>query len=138
MKTNLKITDVEAIILESPADYGMEGKESTGPKYRSLLRVATDAGIEGWAEIETQPHVLKAVIDAPGDGSGMFEGVARLVRGEDPFAVERIWDKVYTSTIYYGRRGVAIHCISAIDNCLWSIRAQAAGVSLGERVASKA
>jgi hypothetical protein len=43
-----------------------------------------------------------------------------------------LWHKLYIGTSYYGRRGVAIHCISAIDNCLWSIRAQAAGVSLGE------
>jgi L-rhamnonate dehydratase len=43
-----------------------------------------------------------------------------------------LWQKLYIGTCYYGRRGVALHCISAIDNCLWSIRAQAAGSSLGK------
>ena len=42
----------------------------------------------------------------------------------------RLWDKMYVGSAYYGRRGIAMQCISAIDNCLWSIRAQAAGMSL--------
>ncbi|HEY6335071.1 MAG TPA: mandelate racemase/muconate lactonizing enzyme family protein, partial [Alphaproteobacteria bacterium] len=48
-----------------------------------------------------------------------------------PLDVERLWDKLYVGSAYYGRRGIAMHCISAIDNCLWSIRAETAGVSLG-------
>jgi len=87
---SMKITGVEAIILESPKDYGVDAHEAAGPRYRSLLRVSTDAGIDGWAEIETQPHVLKAVIEAPGDGSGLFDGIGKLVVGEDPFAMDRL------------------------------------------------
>jgi L-alanine-DL-glutamate epimerase-like enolase superfamily enzyme len=59
-----------------------------------------------------------------------------LLIGEDPLAdPQALWDKLYIGTSYYGRRGVALHCISAIDNCLWSIRAQAAGKPLGELLA---
>jgi L-alanine-DL-glutamate epimerase-like enolase superfamily enzyme len=111
----MKITSIEAIILESPKDYGVDDHEASGPRYRSLLRVSTDAGIDGWAEIETQPHVLKAAVDAPGDGSGVFDGIAKLVVGEDPFAVDRLWDKLFTGTIYYGRRGVVLQAISGVD-----------------------
>ena len=111
----MKITAVEAIILKSPKDYGVDEHESSGPMYRSLLRVSTDAGIDGWAEIETQPHVLKAAIEAPGDGSGMFEGIGKIAIGEDPFAVDRLWDKLFTQSIYYGRRGVVLQAISGID-----------------------
>jgi L-rhamnonate dehydratase len=123
----MKITNVEAIILESPKDYGVHGGESSGPRFRSLLRVSTDAGIDGWAEIETQPHVLKAVIDAPGDGSGMFEGLGRLVVGKDPFEIERFWDELYTGTIYYGRRGVVLQAISGIDLACFDIMGKALG-----------
>jgi len=123
----MKITQVEAIILESPRDYGVHGKEASGPKYRSLLRVATDEGLEGWAEVETQPHVLKAVIDAPGDGSGMFEGVGRLVLGEDPFQVDRLWDKLFVGTYYYGRRGVVLQAISGLDIACYDIMGKALG-----------
>ena len=123
----MKITNVEAIILESPKDYGLHGGESAGPRFRSLLHVTTDAAIDGWAEIETQPHVLKAVIDAPGDGSGMFEGLGRLVVGEDPFEIERLWDRLYTGTIYYGRRGVVLQAISGIDLACYDIMGKALG-----------
>jgi L-rhamnonate dehydratase len=126
----VKITSVEAIILESPRDYGVHGGESSGPRFRSLLRVSTDAGIEGWAEIETQPHVLKAVIDAPGDGSGMFEGIGRVVVGEDPFETEKLWDKLYKGTIYYGRRGVVLQAISGIDIACYDIQGKALGKPL--------
>src|SRR5205085_305148 len=66
-----------------------------------------------------------------------FPGVAIAITvlglnllGEDPLAVERLWDKLYIGSAYYGRRGIAMHCISALDNCLWSIRAQATGQSI--------
>ena len=123
----MKITKVDAIVLESPQDYGVHGGESSGPKFRSLLRVSTDAGIDGWAEVETQPHVLKAVIDAPGDGSGMFEGLGRLVVGQDPFEMEALWQRLYTSTIYYGRRGVVLQAISGVDIACYDIMGKALG-----------
>lgn len=123
----MKITRAEAIILESPRDYGVHGGEAAGPRYRSLLRVSTDAGIDGWAEIETQPHVLKAVIDAPGDGSGMFEGLGRLLVGKDPFQIEKLWHELYTGTIYYGRRGVVLQAISGIDLACYDIMGKALG-----------
>ena len=121
----MKITSVEAIILESPKDYGIDAQEASGPRYRSLLRVSTDAGLNGWAEIETQPHVLKAVIEAPGDGSGLFDGIGKLVVGEDPFAVDRVWDKLFTGTIYFGRRGVVLQAISGINIACYDIMGKA-------------
>lgn len=123
----MKITKTEAIILESPQDYGVHGGEAAGPRYRSLLRVSTDAGIDGWSEIETQPHVLKAVIDAPGDGSGMFEGLGRLLLGKDPFQIDQLWHELYTGTIYYGRRGVVLQAISGIDLACYDIMGKALG-----------
>jgi L-alanine-DL-glutamate epimerase-like enolase superfamily enzyme len=51
--------------------------------------------------------------------------------------VERLWDKLYVGSAYYGRRGIAMQCISAIDNCLWSIRSQAAGVSLARLLGAR-
>jgi L-rhamnonate dehydratase len=124
----MKITAVEAIILESPKDYGVDAHEASGPRYRSLLRVSTDAGIDGWAEIETQPHVLKAVIEAPGDGSGLFDGLGKLVEGEDPFTFDRLWDKLFTGSIYYGRRGVVMQAISGIDIACHDIMGKALGL----------
>ncbi|MBL8222881.1 MAG: mandelate racemase/muconate lactonizing enzyme family protein, partial [Bryobacterales bacterium] len=41
--------------------------------------------------------------------------------GENPLEVERLWYRMYRGSIYYGRRGVAIQAISAIDIALWDI-----------------
>jgi L-rhamnonate dehydratase len=121
----MKITNVEAIILESPRRYGVHGGEASGPRYRSLLRVSTDAGIDGWAEIETQPHALQAVITAPGDGTGFFDGIGSLTVGEDPFETERLWTRLFNHTMYYGRRGVVLQAISGIDIACYDIMGKA-------------
>ena len=125
----MKITDVEAIVLESPNEYGIPvgGQESQGVKYCLLLKVSTDEGITGWSDVETAPHVAAAVVGAPATGRKMFEGLRSLVVGEDPFDVERLWDKVYRGTAYYGRRGVAIQVLSGFDIACHDIIGKAIG-----------
>jgi L-alanine-DL-glutamate epimerase-like enolase superfamily enzyme len=113
----MKITDVEAIVLESPYENKPpEGSEEAhGVKRCLLIKVSTDEGIIGWSDVETAPHVGAAIVDAPVSGAGVFDGLRQLVVGEDPFDVERLWDKVYRGTIYYGRRGAAIQVLSGFD-----------------------
>lgn len=113
----MKITDVEAIVLESPYENlpPAGAAEAHGVKYCLLIKVSTDEGITGWSDVETAPHVGAAVVSAPASGAGVFEGLRALVIGEDPFDVERLWDKVYRGTIYYGRRGAAIQVLSGFD-----------------------
>jgi L-alanine-DL-glutamate epimerase-like enolase superfamily enzyme len=59
-----------------------------------------------------------------------FRALRDLLVGEDPLDVERLWDKLYVGSCYYGQRGIGMQCLSALDNCLWSIRAQASGLPL--------
>jgi L-alanine-DL-glutamate epimerase-like enolase superfamily enzyme len=86
-----------------------------------LLKVTTDEGITGWSDVETAPHVGAAAVSAPSSGADVFEGLRSLALGEDPFDVERLWDKIYRGTIYYGRRGVAIQVLSGFDICCHDI-----------------
>src|SRR2546426_1340035 len=113
----MKITNVEAFILESPYENRPpEGSdEAHGVKHCLLVKVSTDEGLVGWSDVETAPHVATAVVNAPESGAGVFEGLRWLVVGEDPFEVERLWDKVYRGTIYYGRRGAAMQVLSGFD-----------------------
>jgi L-rhamnonate dehydratase len=126
---SMKITDVEVMVLEGPELYrAPEGAaEAPGVRHLCLVKVSTDAGLVGWADVETQPHVAKAVVEAPVSGSGMFEGLRELAVGEDPFQVERLWDKLYRGSIYYGRRGAAIQAISGIDIACWDLMGKATG-----------
>ena len=119
----MKITNVEVIILESPAEYGMKegASDSTGPKYAGVVKVHTDEGITGIADCDTHPHVIKAIIEIPAYIPAFAEGLKAAVIGENPFEVERIWRKMYRYSFYHGRRGAAIQAMSAIDIAIWDI-----------------
>jgi len=123
----MKITKVELLVLKSEGLYNNpEGSEEPlGPAYMGIVRVSTDAGITGYSDMETCASVAKACVDAPkwSQEAGMecFDGLATLLVGENPLEVERLWYRMFRGSIYYGRRGVAIQAISAIDIALWDI-----------------
>ncbi len=125
----MKIADVEAFVLESPYenDPPAGSEEAHGVKRCLLIKVSTDEGIAGWSDVETAPHVGAAAVDAPPSGAGVFEGLRSLAIGEDPFEVERLWDKIYRGTIYYGRRGVAMQVLSGFDIACHDIIGKAIG-----------
>jgi L-rhamnonate dehydratase len=122
----MKITNVELYVLKSPGLYCSPeaAEEPPGPTYMGLVKVSTDAGIAGYSDVETSAPVAKAAVDAPRwsePGMECFDGLASLLEGENPLEVERLWYKMYRGSIYYGRRGVAIQALSAIDIALWDI-----------------
>lgn len=45
--------------------------------------------------------------------------LSRFVERKDPRNVELIWDQMWRATIPYGRKGLAIHAISAVDLAIW-------------------
>src|SRR5688572_23570838 len=47
--------------------------------------------------------------------------LAGIVEGESVFAHERVWDRMFHSTIAYGRKGLVLHAISAVDLALWDL-----------------
>ena len=121
------ITDVEAIVLDTGKDYPdpAAAGEAHGVRFVSLLKISTDVGITGWSDIETQPHVGKAVVDAPSGGAVGFEGLRSALIGEDPLERERLWQKMYRYLAYYGRQGAGMQMISGADIALWDIAGKA-------------
>ncbi|XP_041354402.1 L-rhamnonate dehydratase-like [Gigantopelta aegis] len=47
--------------------------------------------------------------------------LSRFVEGQDPRDVELIWDQMFRSTLNYGRKGLPIQAISAVDLALWDL-----------------
>jgi L-rhamnonate dehydratase len=45
----------------------------------------------------------------------------RFVVGRRPSQVELIWDQMYRSSVYYGRKGLALNALSAVDLALWDL-----------------
>ncbi|WP_318617289.1 mandelate racemase/muconate lactonizing enzyme family protein [Sporosarcina sp. YIM B06819] len=115
----MKIIDIEVITLRvPPIDQACEWGEDA-----FIVRVITDKGLVGIGESDTSPLVARAVIEAP--NSNLYcSGLKALLLGENPLEIQRLWDKMYWSSNYLGRRGVGIHAMSAIDIALWDIASQ--------------
>mmetsp|Transcript_6679 Transcript_6679/g.13959 ORF Transcript_6679/g.13959 Transcript_6679/m.13959 type:complete len:421 (-) Transcript_6679:126-1388(-) len=45
--------------------------------------------------------------------------LSRFIEGQDPSNVELIWDQCWRATMNYGRKGLALQAISAVDLALW-------------------
>jgi L-alanine-DL-glutamate epimerase-like enolase superfamily enzyme len=86
-----------------------------------LVRVQTDNGLEGIGEADASPEVVKAIIDAP-LSHNIACGLREILIGENPLETERLWQKMYRRTMYFGRTSVTICAMSAIDMALWDLR----------------
>jgi len=71
--------------------------------------------------------VIKAIFDAPYSHT-LACGLRELLVGEDPRDIERLWEKMYRGTLYFGRRGAAIHAISGADIALWDLMGKITGL----------
>jgi L-alanine-DL-glutamate epimerase-like enolase superfamily enzyme len=118
----MKITDVQAIYLRLP-----EIQQRTDSSQDALLvKVSTDAGLDGWGEVDSCPLVAKAVIEA-GYSHTQVNGLRAILLGEDPLDTARLWEKMYRSTLYYGRGGATIQAMAGVDIALWDIKGKALG-----------
>ena len=120
----MKITDVETIIVRQPGGITLIGD---GTQDTCIILVHTDAGITGAAEVDSAPYVLKSIIEMPASHQAC-QGLRDLVVGEDPFDVEKIWNKMYEFAYYHGRAAAVIHAMSGIDNAIWDIMGKATGL----------
>lgn len=129
----MRITAVDPILLQGSQTYhaSASGTEATdNGDWQLIIKVSTNEGLTGWADVETLGPAAVAIIAGQGMAILGFKTLGELLVGENPLDTERLWDKLYIGSAYYGRRGIAMQCLSALDNALWSIRAQATGVPI--------
>lgn len=112
----MKITRLETIALRDE-----HGRDFT------VVRVHTDEGITGIGQAESPSLVIDAIIRNT-------HGLQRLLEGEDPTQVQRLWQRMYDATGLYGRRGVTIAAIGAVETALWDITGKAAGRPVHELI----
>jgi len=120
----MRITEVEAIMLRQPD--ALDSAIADGSQDALILRLHTDEGITGIGEVDSQPHVIKAIVDAPASHANAT-GLGALLVGMDPLEIDGVWDRLFAGSIYYGRRGAAVHALSGIEIALWDIAGKAAG-----------
>ena len=77
-----------------------------------ICEVETTDGLIGIGNAALAPQIVKKTIDIY---------LKNLVIGEDPFDYAYLWEKMYRRTHAWGRKGLGITAISAIDIAIWDL-----------------
>ena len=118
----MKIESVICQVLRVPS----VEKKTASSQDVVLVRVVTSDGIEGIGEADASPEVVKAIVDAP-FSHNIACGLRQILLGENPLETERLWQKMYRRTQYFGRSSVTIAAMSAVDMALWDIKGKVFG-----------
>ena len=82
-----------------------------------IIEVFTDQGHVGIGNAALAPQVTKQAIDLY---------LKPLLIGQDPWDTEFLWQHMYRKTMAFGRKGIGMAAISAIDIALWDILGKSA------------
>jgi L-rhamnonate dehydratase len=77
-----------------------------------IVEVFTDSGHVGIGNAALAPQVTKQVIDLY---------LSPLLIGHDPWDLEFLWQHMYRKTMAFGRKGIGMVAISAVDIALWDL-----------------
>ena len=106
----MKITDVRTFLMNASPP----GKASW--RHWLFVKVYTDEGLYGVGECWGWPRVVETAI----------HDLKSLVIGEDPFHVERLWQKMFAAVMGHGMTGVVgSGALTGIEMALWDIKGKA-------------
>lgn len=124
----MKITSVEAIHLraEDPLIELFDGSYDD-----CVLVVHTDAGLTGIGETESMAPAIQAIVRGP-SAHNHARSLSAVLVGADPSDPVELWHRMYESTDYVGRRGLAMHAIGGVDLALWDLHGKIVGKPVHE------
>ena len=121
----MKITALKSHVLARPLSEPLGYSQQFYTRRTAhLVEVRTDEGLIGWGEVFGAGNVAlanKAIVERV---------IAPLMTGEDAYARDYLWHKVYNLLRDHGQKGMPIQALSGVDIALWDIAAQAAGLPL--------
>ena len=82
-----------------------------------VIEISTDDGFIGIGNAALAPLITKQTIDLY---------LKPLLIGQDPWDIEFLWQHMYRKTMAFGRKGVCMAAISAVDIALWDILGKSA------------
>lgn len=88
-----------------------------------IVRVGTSDGRVGYGECVSYGALEPVSVSVE-------RVLAPLLTGEDPSAIGRLWEKMYSATYRLGRRGVMISAMSGVDIALWDLRGKELGAPI--------
>lgn len=77
-----------------------------------IVEIESDAGLVGIGNAGLAPRVTKQVIDTY---------LKPVLIGGNPFDLEYLWQYMYRKTMAFGRKGIGMVAISAVDIALWDL-----------------
>ena len=124
----MKITAVEAIHLraEDPLIELFDGSYDD-----CIIVVHTDEGITGIGETESMAPAIQAIVKGP-SAHNHARSLSAVLVGEDPSDPVGLWQRMYDSTDYVGRHGLAMHAIGGVDLALWDLKGKIEGKPVHE------
>src|ERR1700686_3603619 len=129
----MKITSVEAIHLraEDPLIELFDGSYDD-----CVLVVRTDSGLTGIGETESMAPAIQAIVRGP-SAHNHARSLSAVLVGADPGDPVELWHRMYESTDYVGRRGLAMHAIGGVDLALWDLKGKIEGKPVHELLGGK-
>lgn len=109
----MRITNISTAVVEGNFDW-------------TYVRIETDDGVTGIGECFFAPGLVAVI-----------QEFATILIGEDPFAIDRLYQRMRWATSHAGDAGVAFHAISGIDAALWDLKGRALGVPIYELLGGK-
>lgn len=110
----MKIRDLKVFVVGNPPG-------SWGGRYFIFVKLVTDDGVSGIGEVYCDSFGPKVIEAAIGD---VF---ARYVEGMDPFRIEHLWRRVYSSGYSQRPDPTLVGVLSGIEIALWDIIGKATG-----------
>ncbi|MBX2870045.1 MAG: mandelate racemase/muconate lactonizing enzyme family protein [Acidiferrobacterales bacterium] len=113
----MKITQIEVFVLKTELDTPFAFSQGwVHQRAATLVRVRSDNGLVGWGEAFAQglepPEIAAAVIE---------HALKPLLIDQNPLDTAVLWQRMYTQTRDFGRKGSVVSAISAIDTALWDL-----------------
>jgi len=114
----MKITDVTTTVLSYPHVRPVqdstipESSLAIGGRSQLFVHIHTDEGL----------GVGQA---APGARQVIETTLRRVLIGQDPFNIEKLWNDMFWHVRGFGRKGVAFCALSVVDTGLWDLKAKA-------------
>lgn len=96
----------------------LDGDAMAGFRFHGwlIVEIVSNDGLVGIGNAALAPRVTKQVIDVY---------LKPLLIGKDPFDSEFLWQLMYRKTMAFGRKGIGMTAISAIDIALWDLMGKA-------------
>ena len=104
----MKIADLKTYVVENPPPHH-------GGPYWVFLKLTADNGIEGFGEVYGAPF-------GPTRVTGLIEDIAeRYVEGQDPFKIETMWRRIYSSGYSQHPDHTLVAVLSGLEIACWDI-----------------